>query len=121
MLLDRAADHLALHGERVHVALGLAGPEELLAAGHAQFHELVALRDADLADAAVGVDGAAGGLLQVVAVLHGHFPSLDAAGRLHVQLDLGRDDAAPVAHRDAGARRACCARPRRWPRPPRSA
>ena len=89
VLLDGAADHLALHGQRVHVAVGLAGPQVVLAAGKAQLHELVALRDADLADAAVAIDRPPGGLLQVVAVLHGDLLALDAACRLHVQLDLG--------------------------------
>ena len=33
VLLDGAADHLALHGQRIHVAVGLAGLQVLLAAG----------------------------------------------------------------------------------------
>ena len=74
--------------------IGLAELQVVLAAGNPQFQELLPLADADFAHPAVAIDGAPGGLLQVVAVLHGLFLALDTGGRLHVQFDLGGNDAA---------------------------
>ena len=79
MLPDRAADHLALYSERVHITPRLAGLEVLLAARCAQLDILVSLGYPDLADAAIRIDGPPGGLLQVVAILYRDFLALDPA------------------------------------------
>src|SRR5258708_2996171 len=60
MLLDRAVDHLSLHGHLVHVAVGLVRAQVLLAAGVAQLEELIARSDTDLADPAIVVHGSPG-------------------------------------------------------------
>ena len=69
-------------------------------ARHTQLQKLGALRRPDFADSAVGVDCAAGGLLQVVAVLDRDLLAPHASGGLDVQGDLGGDVAASVANRD---------------------
>ncbi len=78
MLLDSAVDHLALYGQRVNVAVGLAGAEVLLAAGVAQLQELIALGHANFAHAAIRGNRSPGSHFQVVAVLDNY----SAASRL---------------------------------------
>jgi hypothetical protein len=70
MFLDRAPDHFALDRRRIHIAPGVTGAQEDLAARHFQFHELIALGGADFTDADIGVQGAAGFLLQIETVLN---------------------------------------------------
>src|SRR5690554_7675544 len=77
MFLDGAADHLALNGQRINVTPRLARAQVLLSAGYPKLQELIPFGNADLADATVAVDGTAGPLLQVVAVVH-------EIGRAHV-------------------------------------
>ena len=99
VLLDRAADHLALHGQRIHITVGLARLQKHLATGVAQLHERFALGRIDLADAKIGIDRAAiGALLEVVAVADRHLNPLHTSGGLFIQLDLGADAAALVLH-----------------------
>ncbi len=98
VLLDSTANHFPLYGQRIHIAVRFPDTKEVLAPGHAQFQELVALLDPDFTHAAIFVDGAVRGLFQVVAVLVTHFLAPDTRGCLHVQLDFGRDDSALVAH-----------------------
>ena len=97
VLLDGPPDHLALHGQGIHLAVGLPQGQVDLTAGVAQLHELFALGGADLADTEVAVHRPLGQLLEVVAVVDGQHLRLGASGRLHVQLHLGRD-ALLVAH-----------------------
>ena len=93
MFTDGPADHLTLDREAVHVAPSLVDFQKLLTAGHAQLEVLVALLDANLADAAIGINSAAGRLRQIVAVLHGDLLAPHAVGRLDVQLDPRADAA----------------------------
>ena len=53
VLADGAANHFALDGESIHVAVGFAQPEKVLTAGYAQLDEFVVLFDADFANATV--------------------------------------------------------------------
>ena len=99
VFLDRAADHLALHGQRIHITVGLARLQEHFAAGVAQFHELFALGRIDITHPKIGIDRAAiGALLEVVAIADRHLNPLHASGGLFIQLDLGADAAALVFH-----------------------
>jgi len=106
VFLDRAADHLALDGQRLQAAPALIHREVLLAARQVQLHQGDGFRaafdslggGAQRAHTHVGVDLAACGLLQVVAVLHHDFLALHAAGPAqHVQFHRGRYHAPLVA------------------------
>lgn len=100
VLPDGPADQLVLNGAGVDVAVGFAQAEVVLAAGSAEFDELVALLDPDLTDTEVAVDGAAGGLFEIVAILDDPLLAADrSSGRLDVEFDLGADGPAPVARR----------------------
>ena len=100
MLADGAADHLALHGQRGHVAPGFARSQKSLVAGHAKFDELVPLLDPNLADAARAIHRALGDRFEIVAVLDGDRLALHAALRFDVQFDAGADDAPPAVRRE---------------------
>ena len=69
VLADGAANHFALNGESIHVAVGFIQPEKVLTTGHAQFDEFVAFFDADFADVAVPVDRTFGDLFEIVAIV----------------------------------------------------
>ena len=99
MLADGAPNHLALHGQCIDVAMGLPQRQKSFAARKTQLQKLAALGGVDFAHPKVGVNVALRGLLQIVAIAHGHLLALDAGGGLHVQLHLGADGAAQVAHR----------------------
>ena len=86
VLLDRAADHLALERVGIDIADGFSGLQPVLAAWHFHFDEFVALTHANFADAAILIDGAAGHLLQIVTVLHGLFFAADAGQPLNIDL-----------------------------------
>ena len=91
VLADGTADHLALHGQGVHVPPGLAGLEKHFTAGYPQFNELVPFFDPDFTDATIRIQSALGGLFQIVAILYAHFPALHPAGGLNIQLDQGKN------------------------------
>ena len=97
MLADGAADHFALHGQRFHVAVCFAFPQEPFVAGHAKFDELVARLDPNLADAARAIHRALRHRFEIVAVLDRHRLAPHAALRFDVQFDFCTDDAAPAA------------------------
>ena len=99
MLADGAANHLALHGQRIDVAVRLPQRQKGFAIGKAQLQKLAALGGVDLAHPKVAVNGALGGLLQIVPIAHGDFLAPDAVRRLDIQLHPGADAAALVAHR----------------------
>ena len=99
VLLDRAADHLALHGQCIHIAPRLTRLQVMFAARHTQLHELVALlargfrRCGNWRRSARPV------------VCSRSSPSCTVTSRRwtpvsdsHVQLDLGRDDPPLAAH-----------------------
>ena len=72
----------------------------MLATGAAEFDELVAPFDSDLTDTEVAVEGAAGGLFEVVAILDDPLLAADrSSGRLDVEFNLGADGPAAVARR----------------------
>ena len=100
MLADGSADHLAPDGVGIHVTRDFSQPEVLFAARHSELDEFVASFDADFADAMVAIDGAAGHVFEIVAVLDIDFPAPDSSrSSLDIELDLGADDAAPIARR----------------------
>ena len=81
MLLDGAADHRAAGRQSLSTSpKACPGCRNCSPPGTRSSMNSLPFCDADLADAAVGVDGAPGGLLEVVAVLHGDFLALHAAG-----------------------------------------
>src|ERR1017187_8372537 len=91
MLLDGTADHDPLEGIAINVADSLAGTQRLLQI--AQFEKLLAGFAAEVLHQAVGIDGAPGDLLEVIAVLHGdRFPAHTRAA-LHVEFYLGAEGA----------------------------
>src|SRR5690606_16234805 len=96
MFLDGAADHLALNGQGINVTPRLARAQVLLSARHPKLQELIPFGNTDLTDAALAVDGTAGRLLQVVAVVHGDLAPLYTSGCLDIQLHPGADAAASV-------------------------
>ena len=60
VLVDRAADHLALKRVRIHIAHRLAGLQKCSLPGSFTSRSSLSLRGADFADPAIGVDGALG-------------------------------------------------------------
>ena len=96
VLPDGPADHLALYGGGVHVPVVLSRSQKPLLARDLEFDELFPWLDADVTDAEVPVDGAAGSLFKVVAVHDVLFLASDPAGGLHVEFDPGGDRPAIV-------------------------
>ena len=78
ILAGMACDHLALDGERIHVAPRLPRREIMLAAGHAQFDVLLALLNADLSNTTIGIDRTLRRLLEVIAILDDDLATVDA-------------------------------------------
>ena len=88
MLLDGAADHQPFERIAVHVAYRLTERQPVFAAGDFHLDQFLALGAANFADPAMGVQSAASGLLQIVAVLHRHGLALNTGAALHIQFDL---------------------------------
>ena len=99
MLLDRAMNHLPLHSQRLHIAVGLADAQILFATGEAKLQKLVPLGHPDLADPAIVVDRTPARHFQIVTILDDDFLPNHSPRNLHVQLDLGRDSATFTADR----------------------
>ena len=95
MLLDGAADHEPLEGVAIHVADSLARTQRLLQV--AQFEKLLAGFAAEVLHQAVGIDGASGDLLEIVARLHGDRLAAHTRAALDVEFDLGAEGALLVA------------------------
>ena len=99
VLANGAADHLPRHHAGVHVAPRFAPAQVVLAAGDPKFDQFLPSPDADLPDAAAAVEGAAGGLFEIITVLHGRLLAPDPPGGLDVQFDARADRPAAVAGR----------------------
>ena len=112
MLLNGPADHFALNGEIIHIAPGFSQSEVVLTTRYAQLNELAPFCDTDFANLAISVDGATGGLFEIVTIIDNFYLASHSSSRLDVKLNLGADDAAPVARRHQAEHRACCRRPR---------
>ena len=100
VLVDRAAQHQALQRVRIHIAHRLAGLQKCFAAGQLHFQKLVVAGGADLANPAIGVDGAFGQFLQVVAVLNDHFFAADLLALQYVNFNARCDRPFAVARRN---------------------
>ena len=71
MLLDGAANHLALNGKSIHISIRLARFQELLATGKAQLHKLPALFNTDFSNRTIGIDRPTGNHFEVITILDG--------------------------------------------------
>ena len=99
VLFDGAVDHLALHGQRFHVAIGMAEAQVLLAAGAAELEIFVAPRHSYSAHPAIGIDRPPCGHFQIVAVLHGDFLAGYSMCGLRIEFHFSGDDTPQILHR----------------------
>ena len=94
--VDLNEDRRAL--ARLHVSgRAIECRQEGFAARKLHFQELVVLRSTDLADPAVGIDGALGQFLKIVAVLNDDFPAAHRLAVLNIDLGAGRHRPLAVA------------------------
>ena len=100
VLLDGPVNHLALHSEHVHVAVGLAWTEVLFATGIAEFHELVVLGIPNvLPDDVVPVNLPLGHFFELVERCHRNRLPGDAVRGGDVQLHLRARDTPAAGYR----------------------
>src|SRR3546814_4721987 len=97
--MDRAADYQPLDGVRSHVADGFTDREEGFGAVSFHLQQWAVAGNADFADAAILIDGAASLILKIVPVLHGDFLATDLCALLRVHSDAGCNSAAPAVGR----------------------
>ena len=91
VFLDRAADHLPLHDERLDIPMGFPNLEKLLIARNMELDELLPfpLAGRDLADPMVAVDLPPGGVVEAITGRHRHFAAVDGLRLLDIELDNG--------------------------------